>query len=98
VNHAQQKRGQIFQDDGLTDNEKNCRPRVGCPVVELKLMQPIPQKMEDEKKIPDDEGGIDPQLDRKCAQGFGGVGFHFISGDRSTIHRRSPVCQLYARA
>jgi hypothetical protein len=76
ANHAQQKCGQTFKNDGLTDNEKNRRTRVSRPVMELKLLQPTPKKMKHEKKIPGDERGIDDQLDDKCSQGFGCVVFH----------------------
>ena len=88
ANHAQQKCGQAFENDGLADDEKNRRARVSGPVMELKLLQPIPQKMKHEKKIPDDERGIDHQLDDKCAQGFGCVVFH------APVNYSSPLVSL----
>jgi hypothetical protein len=53
-------------------------------MVHLQLMQPFPQKMEDEKEVADDENGIDDELDEKGSQRLGGLGFHFYHTDVST--------------
>jgi hypothetical protein len=76
ANETQQKRGHTFKNNCLTNDEQDRYAGVCVAVANFELMQSLTKEMEDEKKIAEDEKGIDDQLDEKGSQGPGGFVFH----------------------
>src|SRR5205085_1669461 len=68
--------GHIFQNNGLADDEENRDRAVGITVIELKLMQRVTEKMQNQEKIADHQHGIDGELNQECTQSLGRFFFH----------------------
>src|SRR5437899_6756165 len=62
----------------------------------FQLMEPITQKMENEKKIADHENGINGQLNQECAQCFDRFLFHAFQILR--LGTRSRSCRLMGKS
>jgi hypothetical protein len=76
ANAPQQKRGHILENDRLADHEQDRHAAISISVAGFQLIEPFTQKMENEKKIADDESGINDQLNQERAQRIGCFLFH----------------------
>src|SRR6266446_2655975 len=89
TNQPQQKRGHILENHCLADHEKNGDHGVAVAMVLFQLLQSLTQEMQNEKKIGDDEHGINGQLNQECAQRFGRFLFHAFQTLRVVTSSRS---------
>jgi hypothetical protein len=58
-------------------------------MVKLQLMEPAAQKMQDQKKIGDDQDGINDELNQECPERFGRFLFHAFQPFRVATRSRS---------
>jgi len=72
-NEANQKSGDAFKKDGLSDDQQNRNQGIHIAVVNFELVQPLAQQMQHQKKVGNDKKRVDHELNRKSAQGLDGL-------------------------
>jgi hypothetical protein len=75
-NQADQKSGQTFKENGLTDDQQNRQSGVEISMMNFELEQPLSQEMEHQEKVGDDKERVDYELNRKSAHSLDGFLFH----------------------
>lgn len=75
-NQADQKSGQTFKENGLTDDQQNRQSGVEKSMITFELIQPLSQEMEHQEKVGDDKERVDYELNRKSAHSLGSFLFH----------------------
>src|SRR3954471_2517393 len=92
---SQQPGGDALEKDGLADDQNDRDRRVNPDVIQMQILEPAGEKMEDQEKIGGHENGIDGELDE---EGPEGVGF-LLFRDRSAGHlRHFAVARALGRA
>jgi hypothetical protein len=75
-NQADQKSGQTFKENGLTDDQQNRQSGVEISMMNFELEQPLSQEMEHQEKVGDDKERVNYELNRKSAHSLDGFLFH----------------------